>query len=173
MPPHVSARTHLAGFAANARFYAPEAVVETLRAAARSRDLAVMIDVEATALDRVIVTALEALSHAGVLVVMVGDGDEHRPTWAKHALRRTWSLDKRLGWAAVAAQVRARFIDPCVVAVTDQPVVRMVLSDRDRLILTSTPGHITGAGIAVSCTASLRAALWWLVHARSRTARPH
>lgn len=173
MAMHASGRKHFAGFASNARFYAPEVVCETLQAVARSRDLALLVDVEATKLDRVIVTALEALSHANVLVAIVGDGSEHRPLWATHALRKTWSLDKRLGWAVVTAQVRARFIDPCLVAVTDQPTVRTVLSDRDGLILTTAPGHLVGAGVAVSSTASLRAALWWLVHARSRIALAH
>lgn len=173
MPTHVSGRKHLAGFAANARFYAPEVVLETLQAVAHSRDLALIVDVETTDLDHVIVTALEALSHANVLVALVGDGAEHRPLWAMQSLRKAWSLDKRLGWPVVTAQVRARFIDPCLVAVTDQPTVRTVLSDRDGLILTTAPGHLVGAGVAVSSAASLRAALWWLVHARSRVAQQH
>jgi hypothetical protein len=162
---HTHAQIDLSGFAANARYYASADLLATLAEVARVRDLALIVDVGAMKLDRVIATALDALAQADVVPVVIGDVSE-RVRWARSALGRTWFVDRRRGWAAVVANIRASFAEPCIVAFSDQIAARTVLSDRDRLILTEGHPHMTGRGVAVSSGASLRVALWCLVRER-------
>lgn len=148
---------NLATFAANARYYASADLLDTLGEVARTPALALVVDVSAMKLDRVIVTALEALAHTDVLPVIVGDRFE-RLRWARPALERTWFVDRTVGWTAIVADIRANLTEPRIVAFTDQLAARAVLSDRDRLFPTSGGPHML----------SLRVALWCIVRERSK-----
>lgn len=157
-------------FRSNARFYAPAHVVELLGDIASVEHLALVVDVDAlegsafAKVERVMVLALDALTYAKVQVVLVSRHQPDRAAILHRGIPRSWCLDD----VAALAQVRARIPDVRLIVISDNRGLLESLGDRDRGIALGTDDVFARANIATTGDISIRAALWWLVDARSR-----
>lgn len=173
-------------FQTNARFYTSEDVRLLLRDIATAPLLAVIVHVDAlercalARIDRVMRFALGALTRANAQVVLASQ--DGRRALLHRELATAWWLDLRRGWtgegdgggrtwnglADTVAYVRDRMAGVRIIGISDEPALLDALADHDRgIAIGAGSGYVRG-NIAAPLEASLRAALWWLVEARTR-----
>lgn len=178
-------------FRTNARLCPPDDVMRILRDVVAAPGVAVLVDVDAlerrelVEAGRATLLALDALSHAGVQIVLLSQDDE-RAALLHRGVPRSWWFDRRCGWRdreqptrralpieapRALAFVRERTLDAPLLVISDDPAWFGALADRDRGISLASGGPVRiHANIAASGAASVRAALWWLVDTRTRAA---
>lgn len=174
----------------NARLCPPDDVMRILCDVVATPGVAVLVDVDAierralVKAGRATLLALDALSHAGVQIVLLSQDDGERTALLHRGISRSWWFDRRCGWRdrepparrglpieAPLALVRERTLDAPLLVISDDPAWFDALADRDRGISLAGRGPVRShPNIAVSGAASVRAALWWLVDARTRAA---
>jgi hypothetical protein len=159
-------------FRNNARFYAPVHLTKQLGFVACAPTLALVVDVDALqrsalATERVMLLALEALSYVNVQVVVVSRDHQERAQLLHHAVARSWCLER----ADALACVRDRIPGVRMVVITDEPRLLAELSDDDRGIRMSCDEDAVSTNVLVAGDIEVRAALWWLVDARTKAQR--
>ena len=143
----------------NARFHASRDLTQLLQPVANAPELAVVLDVDAlersalARIDRVMLFALDALARAGVHIVLVANDTVDRAASFHHELSKSWCIER----AGAISRLRGRMPAARVVAITNDYSLLSGLTSNDRKIV------LDGAS-----DVSVRAALWWLVGARTK-----
>ena len=152
-------------FVNNARFYAPEHLTRQLQALVSVEDLAMIVDIDAldrstfARRDRVMMLALDALSHARVEIILASRGVDRADTLRRGIPRaRCVQTDRAL------LEIRERAPETRVIAVTDDRQLLEALGPNDRGM---TFTRASAANVVVVGEISVRAVLWWLVGERA------
>lgn len=132
---------------------------------AGARDLTLVLDVDAlersalAKIDRVMLLALDALSCAGVRVVLAARDERERAVRLQRRLRGSTYVDPRaLSFAGLPAPL---------LVVSDDPALLAMLEPDDRGIALGRP-ELASRQIAPAGDTSVRATLWWLLDERTR-----
>jgi hypothetical protein len=143
-------------FRTKARFFVPPALTDPLQPMADAATLAVLVDVDAlvkrSQLDRVMLLALQALARTQVHVMLVSHDEQIRLGLWRRGVPLTW-LSADVPRRAMT-HLRSRDRGVRVVAITD--CADNVDAEHDCWL-----------DLRRTSVAEARAALWWLVHARS------
>jgi len=153
----------------NARFYAPANVRQLLEKIVHSPDLALVIDVDAlerttrARIERVMVMGLEALARLGVKILIFARTERERASLLQRVVPGSEVVD-----AGSYEHVRASS-PGAMIGVTDDMALLRTLRETDRGIVLSCDSDVIAPNVTRADDASLRAALWWLVDARSES----
>jgi hypothetical protein len=143
-------------FRTKARFFAPPTVIDPLQPMASAATLAVLVDVDAlvkrSQLDRVMLLALQALARTQVDVLLVSHDEQIRLGLLRRGVPLAW-LSADVPRRALT-HLRSRDRGVHIVAITD--CSDNVDEQQDCWL-----------DLRHTSVAETRAALWWLVHARS------
>jgi hypothetical protein len=139
-----------------------------LRDIAGIPDLALVIDVDAlehsarAQIDRVMVLALDALSHAGVRVVFAAQRERLRAMRLRSTVPGATYIDM-----TYAALCGVRGQSSPLIVISDDPALFELIAPGDRGMALGRP-ELARDNIAAAGDTAVRATLWWLLDERSR-----